>query len=83
MPQIKVTFADGSTAIFHEEMTFQTFNENDEKHLPANKASLFSHPNCNLFFSFVDILCMGQFFYDTEHPETIYESKNVVKIELI
>ena len=55
MPQIKVTFADGSIAIFHEEMTFQTFNENDDKHLPANKASLFSHPNCNLFFSFVDI----------------------------
>lgn len=83
MPKIKVTFTDGSVVIFHEEMTFQTFNENDDKHLPVNRASLFRHPNCSLFFSFVDILRMGQFFYDTEHPETIYQSNNVTKIELV
>jgi hypothetical protein len=83
MPEIKVTFTDDSVVVFHEEMTFQTFNKNDDKHLPVNKASLFRHPNCSLLFSFVDILRMGEFFYNVEKPEIIYQSKNVKKIELV
>ncbi|HFI0091455.1 TPA: hypothetical protein ACGO21_000534 [Streptococcus suis] len=81
MPQIKVTFADGSTAIFHEEQGFQTIVKRENATSLGEFYSLWFHVREGLVPSFTELIANSLFFYDAERPSIIYSSSAVVKIE--
>ncbi|WP_367007407.1 hypothetical protein ABZ559_04930 [Streptococcus sp. ZY19097] len=81
MPKIKVTFADGSTTILHEDQTFQTIVKTDYGTSLSQVFTLWSHHHDGLVPSLTEMLAHGLFFFDIEHPETIYSSASVVKLE--
>lgn len=81
MPKIKVTFADGSTTIFHEEQGFQAIVKKDNATSLGNFYSLWLHVKEGLIPSFTELLVNSIFFYDVEKPSVVYSSSSVVKIE--
>lgn len=81
MPKIKVTFADSSTVIFHEEQGFQTIVKRDNETSLDEFFSLWNHIREGLIPSFTTLLVNSLFFYDVENPSVVYSSSAVVKVE--
>ncbi|MBT0890541.1 hypothetical protein KJR28_00650 [Streptococcus lutetiensis] len=81
MPKIKVTFADSSTVIFHEEQGFQTIVKRDNETSLGEFFSLWNHIREGLIPSFTTLLVNSLFFYDVENPSVVYSSSAVVKVE--
>lgn len=87
MPRIKVTFADGTVEIFHEEQSFSTIVEievNEKRSCSIGEIySLWFHQHDKLTPSFIELLVNSKFFYDIEKPGVVYSSNSVVKFENI
>lgn len=90
MHKIKVTFSDGSTAIFHEEQTFMAIrfssdDQNPRENYPSQSGTygLWNHVHDGLVPSFLELLANSAFFFDLEHPKVHYSSQSVVKLENI
>ncbi|AIS73964.1 hypothetical protein FMV56_000610 [Enterococcus faecalis] len=89
MPEIKVTFADGSTEVFHEDQTFTSIvklkDKDNDVFYPSLSAnySLWRHHHNHLTPSFVELLANSEYFYDIEKPDIIYSSNSIVKFELL
>lgn len=83
MPEIKITFSDGSTVVLHEEQTFHTWVKSRDSVSLSETYSLWAHHNDGLVPSFLELLMNSEFFFDMEKPEILYNSNSVVKIEVI
>ncbi|MCK1198567.1 hypothetical protein MXZ29_06745 [Streptococcus uberis] len=83
MPEIKITFSDGSNVIFHEEQSFQSVVKSDEAMSLSKIYSLWSHVHDGLIPSFLELIANSQFFFDIENPEIYYASNAIVKIEAL
>ncbi|KKF59491.1 hypothetical protein [Streptococcus uberis] len=83
MPEIKITFSDGSNVIFHEEQSFQSVVKSDESMSLSKIYSLWSHVHDGLIPSFLELIANSQFFFDLENPQIYYASNAIVKIEAI
>lgn len=81
MPKIKVTFADGSFEIFHEEQTFQPWKCTEKSVSHGIPVSLWRHHHDGLVPSFLELVTHAPFFFDVEHPSVIFSSSSIVKIE--
>lgn len=81
MPKIKVTFADGSTLVFHEDQSLQTIVKTESGTSQSQIFTLWSHVHHGLVPSFTEMLAHGLFFFDIEKPSVIYSSSAVVKLE--
>lgn len=81
MSEIKVTFADGTTVLFHEDQSFQTIIKTESGTAKSQIFTLWSHISDDLIPSFTEMLTHGLFFFDIENPSVIYSTSSVVKIE--
>ena len=81
MPEIKVTFADGTTKIFHEEQSFRTIVKTDKGSALSEIFSLWDHSNDGLIPSFTEMLMHGNFFFDVEEPTIVYSASSVIRFE--
>ncbi|EGS1179560.1 TPA: hypothetical protein I0F89_RS00665 [Enterococcus faecalis] len=85
MPEIKVTFADGSIEIFHEDQTFTSIVKRKEGNSfsvsLSNTYTLWRHTHDYLTPSFVELLANSEFFFDVENPDVVYASNSIVKFE--
>lgn len=83
MPEIKITFSNGYTVVFHEEQAFQTRIKSNNKLINGEVFTLWSNENSLMVPSFLKILENSDFFYDIEKPEILYNSTKVVNCEEI
>ena len=83
MHRIKVTFSDGTEAIFHEEQTFQTWKTSNNSVSLGELSGLWYHHHDGLVPSFLEIVANAPFFFDVEKPSIIYASASIVKVEAI
>lgn len=81
MPKIKVIFADGSSAIFHEDQSFQTIVKTEAGTSQSQVFTLWFHHHDGLVPSVTEMLAHGLFFFDLEQPDTIYSSASVIRLE--
>lgn len=85
MPTLKVTFADGSTEIFHEDQTFTAIVKKADRDSFSTTLStnytLWDHHHDGLASNFMELLANSIFFFDVENPKTIYNSNSVVKFQ--
>ncbi|MFK4936773.1 hypothetical protein [Lactococcus garvieae] len=83
MPEIKVTFSDGSSVVFHEDQAFGTWIKSKDSVSQSEIYTLWYHHSYGLSPSMFEILLNSEFFYDIENPETNYNSNSVVKVQTI
>lgn len=83
MPEIKVTFSDGSTIKFHEEQSFKSVIKFKEAMSLDKIYTLWNHLDEGLIPSFLELISNSQFFFDLENPEIYYASNSIVKIEAL
>ncbi|HEN0123651.1 TPA: hypothetical protein ACGL2S_000901 [Streptococcus agalactiae] len=83
MPEIKITFSDGSIVIFHEEQSFQSVVKSNDAMSLSKIYSLWNHVHDGLIPSFLQLIANSQFFFDLENPQIYYASNAVIKIEAI
>lgn len=82
MPNIKVTFADGTVKIFHEEQAFRTIIKTDNGTSLGEIFSLWYHATDGLIPSFTELLTKCDFFFDVENPNIVYSSNSVIRFEV-
>ena len=82
MPNIKVTFADGTVKIFHEEQAFRTIIKTDKGTSLDEIFSLWYHATDGLIPSFTELLTNCDFFFDVENPNIVYSSNSVIRFEV-
>lgn len=66
MHRIKVTFSDGTEAVFHEEQTFQTWKTSNNSVSLGELSGLWYHHHDGLIPSFLEIVANAPFFFDVE-----------------